>query len=208
MTAAKTVLILRTCKSDGTSRNGFVWPESGPVTCPDWKPTAECGNGLHGALWGEGNGNLFNWHLSARWLVVKVKASDVIDLAGKVKFPAGVVVYCGDRLGATTYLAANGGEGRAVIGGTATAGYMGTATAGYMGTATAGDGGTATAGYMGTATAGYSGTATAGYSGTVQLRWWDGNRYRITVGYIGEDGLQSGVAYRCDSKGAIVVAQR
>ena len=31
----KTALVLRTCKSDGTSYNGFKWPTAGPVECPD-----------------------------------------------------------------------------------------------------------------------------------------------------------------------------
>ena len=51
-----TVLILRTCNKDMTTYGGFKWPTSGEVVAPDWKPNAECGNGLHGLLWGEGNG--------------------------------------------------------------------------------------------------------------------------------------------------------
>jgi hypothetical protein len=312
MTAPKHVLVLRTCDRDLKSYGGFQWPASGPVSCPDWNPAAICGYGLHGALWGEGNGELLALDdPDAKWLVVKVKAADVVELGGKVKFPAGEVVHCGDRTSATEYLVARA-PGRAVIGasltagtrgtatagyagtatagdagtatagtrgtatagtrgtatagyagtatagtrgtatagyagtatagtrgtatagtrgtatagyagtatagtrGTATAGYAGTATAGYAGTATAGTRGTATAGYAGTATAGYAGTATAGtrgtatagYAGIVELRWWDGARYRITIGYIGENGLQAGVAYKCDASGNIVPAAK
>ena len=237
----ETVLILRTCSADMSAYGGFVWPESGPVECPDWDPAPECGNGLHGALWGEGNGSLLDWSEDARWLVVAVAAADIVDLGGKVKFPRGNVVYCGDRLGAAAYIqrpgrvviggtatagdrgtATAGDRGTATAGdhGTATAGYYGTATAGDCGTATAGDGGTATAGYgseatagdFGAATAGYRGTATAGYGGTatagiggiatageggvIQLAWWDGTRRRVAVGYVGEDGIRAGVAYR------------
>jgi len=114
----------------------------------------------------------------------------------------------GDRGTATA-----GYRGTATAGdyGTATAGDSGTATAGYRGTATAGEGGTATAGYRGTATAGYRGTATAGDRGTatageggtatageggeVHIRHYDGRRYRIAVGYVGEDGIDPGTAY-------------
>jgi len=73
----------------------------------------------------------------------------------------------------------------------------GTATAGDGGTATAGDGGTATAGNEGTATAGDEGTATAGDGGEIRIRWWDGraSRYRVAVGYVGEDGILPRVAY-------------
>jgi hypothetical protein len=46
-------LMIRTCNPDGTSYNGFQWPKSGPVMCPDWNMEAKCGNGLHGLLWGE-----------------------------------------------------------------------------------------------------------------------------------------------------------
>jgi hypothetical protein len=170
----KTALVLRTCGADMTSYGGFLWPESGPVECPDWKPTKQCGNGLHGFLWGEGKGGLASWGEGARWLVVEVIESDVIDLDGKVKFPRGVVVHCGDRFSA-------GGTATAGDRGTATAGYRGTATAGYGGTATAGDGGTATAGYGGTATAGYRGTATAGDGGTATA----GDGGTATAGYGG-----------------------
>jgi hypothetical protein len=164
------VLVLRTCLADMRSpscdAHGFIWPRSGPVECADWQPTKACGNGLHGVLWGEGDGgNPWVWDDTGVWLIVEVDASDVIELGGKVKFPRGVVVFSGPRLEATTMLGRLA-PGRAIVGGTATAGDSGTATAGYRGTATAGDSGTATAGDSGTATAGDSGTATAGYRGT------------------------------------------
>jgi hypothetical protein len=148
--AASPVLVLRTCAADLTSHGGFQWPADGPVSAPDWKPNAECGNGLHGLLWGEGAGSLLSWDPTAKWLVVEVQADLVIDLGGKVKFPHGVVLHCGTRESATAFLGARA-PGRAIAGGTATAGYRGTATAGDSGTATAGDRGTATAGYRGTA---------------------------------------------------------
>ena len=230
MTAPKTVLVLRTCKSDGTSNGGFQWPESGPVECPDWNPSLQCGNGLHGALWGEGTGSLFRWESDARWLVVQVRARDVVDLKGKVKFPRGVVVHSGDRLGATAYLSEHGGAGRAIIGGTSTSGYRGTSTSVYRGTSTSGYGGTSTSGIGGTSTSGIGGTSTSGYRGTstsggdgtstsgrdgtstsgyggiIELRWYAGSRDRIAIGYIGEGGLEPNVAYRCDKTGQIVRA--
>ena len=160
-----TVYVLRTCASDMTSHGGFKWPESGPVEAPDWDPKPECGNGLHGLLWGEGHGALLDWSPSARWLVIKVPGSDIVDLDGKVKFPRGEVVFCGDRKGATDEIIRLGARG-AVVGAMVIAGDYGTATAGYRGTATVGEGGTAMAGNDGTAKAGYSGTAMAGNDGT------------------------------------------
>lgn len=53
----------------------------------------------------------------------------------------------------------------------------------------------------GTATAGDRGTATAGDSGIISVKWYDvdGDRYRIAVGYVGEDGIEPDVAYRVNN---------
>ena len=251
------VLILRTCKADMTSSHGFKWPEHGPVKCDDWNPEPVCGGGLHGLLWGEGDGSQLNWSPDAKWLVVAVDSNKFVEINDKVKFPSGEVVFCGDRKNATDFIISNGGKGcvgadisagnwgTATVGymGTATVGYRGTATAGRMGTATAGnegiatagnwgtatagdggiatvgnegiaavgyrgiatagDWGTATAGYDGTAivgnrgiaTAGNEGTVTAGDWGTIIISWHDGSRDRISVGYVGEDGIEPNTAY-------------
>ena len=175
-------LMLRTCRPDGISYNDFKWPKSGPVKCKDWEPTPQCGNGLHGLLWGEGDGSLLNWSEDAAWLVVRVKESQVISIGGdKVKVPAGVVEFFGDAKAAVELIQKYAPAGACVVSGTATAGVSGTATAGYSGTATAGVSGTATAGDSGTATAGYRGTATAGYRGTATA----GDSGTATAGYSG-----------------------
>jgi len=211
------VLVLRTCNAGLTSHGGFKWPESGPVAAPDWSPVPECGSGLHGFLWGEGDGTLAKWGTDAKWLVVRVLAAEVVNLDGKVKFPKGDVVCCGDRLTATGYLATNGAQGRAIVGGTATAGYRGTATAGYRGTATAGNLGTATAGDPGTATAGDPRTPTAGNRrpakggkpgpppageprtpGPPRV---GAARYRLAVAHVGENGIKPNTPYRLTDKG-------
>ncbi len=182
-------LVLRTSAPNGTSYHGsFQWPASGPVECPDWQATSECGHGLHGCLWGQGDGDLLEWG-DALWQVVEIDTADLVDLGGKVKFARGVVVYSGERSGAVGLITEHAPAGpptpaaRPTAGdsGTATAGDRGTATAGDRGTATAGDSGTATAGNSGTATAGYSGTATAGYRGTATA----GDRGTATAGYRG-----------------------
>lgn len=71
------------------------------------------------------------------------------------------------------------------------------------------DSGTATAGDSGTATAGDRGTATAGDRGTIVIEWFDrkADRYRRTVGYIGEDGIEANTAYRCNANGKLVRAE-
>ena len=124
--AKKHVLVLRTCNEKLQSYGGFQWPAKGPVEAPDWMPTTDCGDGLHGFLWGEGEGQLADWTETAKWLVVRVVAADVIDLGGKVKFPRGEVVFCGERTAATAYIAAHGAVGKSIVGGTSTSGDGGT----------------------------------------------------------------------------------
>jgi len=174
-------LMLRTCNADGKSYGGFQWPKSGSVKCDDWNPQAECGNGLHGLLWGAGDGSLLDWSEDAAWLVVRIKESDAVQIGGKIKVPTGVVEFFGAAVDAVAMMQQYAPAGTPVVRGTATAGVRGTATAGYRGTATAGVRGTATAGDSGTATAGYRGTATAGYSGTATA----GDSGTATAGYSG-----------------------
>jgi hypothetical protein len=197
-------LVLRVCKSEGRSSHGFVWPLTvgAVVMAPDWRDTKECGNGLHGWLYGQGDHSCSShWaEPGAVWLVLEVESASMIDLGGKVKFPECVVRFAGDMKSVADYLWEHEPRSRdvAVIGacraekqdgarvavgalGTATAGNSGTATAGTLGTATAGTLGTATAGNFGTATAGNSGTATAGTLGTATA----GDSGTATAGALG-----------------------
>src|SRR5208283_3358377 len=99
-------------------------------------------------------------------------------------------------------------------GGTSTSGYGGTSTSGVSGTSTSGDGGTSTSGDGGTSTSGVSGTSTSGYGGTsktgefgiIVCRWWDDSkqRYRLSVGYVGEDGIKANTFYRADEQGKLI----
>jgi hypothetical protein len=179
-------LVLRTCAADMTAHGGFLWPASGPVKAPDWDPSPVCGHGLHGLLWGEGNGQLLSWAPDAKWLVVEVPKSQVIALdGGKVKSPAGVVVHCGDQKSATEYLLARAPADTKCVGATISAANYGTATAGDRGTATAGEG------------------------GTISILWWDGSRgkCRRSVACVGEGGIEPHVPYRLDEAGKFVRAE-
>jgi hypothetical protein len=241
-TNEKTALLLRTCSPYGTSYDGFRWPLTVDawVQCDDWDPTPECGGGLHGLLWGEGDGDLLSWNENAVWLVVE--ATEWVDIDGdKVKCPRCIVRHVGDQQSATQYLAERAPIGSAIVGamvavghrrtatvgyrgsatagiggsvtagdhGTATVGNEGTATAGSWGTATAGDGGIATAGDWGAAAADYRGSAMAGNGGRIQIEWYDSDndRFRLAVGYVGENGIEPNVAYRCNNKGEFVRAR-
>ncbi|WP_374492781.1 hypothetical protein [Brachymonas sp.] len=193
--SAKTSLVLRVCRPDGSSHGGFQWPMTvgAEVVAPDWKANTECGNGLHGWLYGHGEHDcVSHWeHEHANWLVLEVESAGIQMLVGKCKFERCVLRFVGDKAEAAAYLIKHEPQAASVAvigaslqvgdGAAAAVGALGTATAGYKGTATAGDSGTATAGNSGTATAGYKGTATAGDLGTATA----GDKGTATAGYKG-----------------------
>ena len=200
--------ILRTCSADMTSHNGFVWPRSGRVEAPDWKPTAECGNGLHGLLNGQGDGNLLDWTEAAVWVVAAVDAEQIIDINGKVKFPWADVIFAGDRRGAIATIQPLCAEPNLVVGATVTGGDRATVTGGYRATVTGGDratvtGGdraTVTGGYRAIVTGGYRAIVTGGYESLLQLYYWDDNRRRVAVAYVGEGGIKPNTAHRLNAQ--------
>ena len=194
------VLVMRTCNADMTSYGGFMWPRSGMVECPNWDPRPVCGYGLHGFLWGEGDGGLASWDPDAVWMIVKVLAADlvILDNNDKVKFPRGEVILCGDRLAVTQYMMEHAPGSRAIIGLMATGGYRSTLTGGYRSTLTGGDGSTLTGGH-------YS-TLTGGDGSTLTIKHWDGKRCRLVTAYVGEDGILPNVPYRLDENGKFVRA--
>ena len=198
-------LMLRTCASDGTSYGGFKWPKKGAVKCDDWQPVAECGHGLHGLLWGQGDGSLLDWSEAAAWLVVRVTLKSVVKIDNdKVKVPGGVVEYFGDGATAVSLITPFAPAGTVIVGGTEIVGDGGTAIVGDGGTAIAGDGGTATAGDGGTATVGYGGTATVGYGGCISILYWNGQKYRRACFEVGEDGIEPDMPYTVDEKGKAI----
>ena len=201
--APNKVLILRTCKADMTSHGGFRWPEAGRCEAPDWKPAAECGNGLHGWLWGSGDWDLKCKDADARWLVVEVEAASIVDLGGKVKFPAGdVLSVSADWQTAMGFIRGYAAYQALAVGNTATRDSGHAAATGDSGhaAATGKYGHAAATGKYGWAAAGYRGTAEAGDNGVVSILWWDdtAERPRLAVGYVGEDGIKAGVAYRVE----------
>ena len=215
-------LVLRTCKTGMTSHSGFTWPKKGKVSCPDWKPTQKCGNGLHGLMWGVGDGTLLNWSEDAVWILVRVKELACVDLDGKVKFEKGHVVYSGPRDGAIEIILGlrpgipdltcgiygsikknAHSETSGTCGAATASGDCGAATAsGYNGAATAsGHRGAATAsGDRGAAYVGFDGKVAAGKDGSICAKWWDGKRHRLAIGYTGEDGIKPFFWYRLNDK--------
>jgi hypothetical protein len=53
-------------------------------------------------------------------------------------------------------------------------------------------------GYSGWAVAGANGSAVAAENGIVTILWWDGKRYRVVTGYVGEDGIKPATKYRVE----------
>ena len=162
------VLCLRTCHKDLTSHGGFQWSGEGEVRCPDWSSEPECGHGLHGLLWGQGNGDLLNWSADAVWLVVEVDFEAIVDLGGKVKFPVCRVVYSGDRRAATDLIHQRAPNGTTVVGVTLTGGKDSILTGGY------------------------------GSTLTFRYWDESSSRNRIVTCYPGEDGIEVNQPYRLD----------
>jgi len=169
--------IIRTVKEDYTSYNNFQWPKSGQVKANDFKPTSECGNGLHGLRIGQQKPG--KWYGDGIVLLLQVPVSTIIDLNGKCKFPECKIVMSGNMNEITNYLYKKNinieglyrrtqisNKSEKWIGGdysTLTAGNDSTLTAGHFSTLTAGNDSTLTAGHFSTLTAGFNSTLTAGF---------------------------------------------
>ena len=184
------MLGLRTVDNDRKSYNNFQWhPVGGTAIAPDWDGgKAECGGGLHFLPWGEGDGRLLNWSPVAIWQVVDDQdAPDTILFDRKAKAHKLTVVFEGNQKDATDYILSHGAVGKAVVGATVVVGNNQVAVVGDYGNATAG----------------YNGTATAGMYGTLIIKHCD-DRYRIVVGYVGENEILPNVVYKLDKKGKFV----
>ena len=116
--APTTSLVLRCCRADMTSYNGFVWPGVGGIaTAPDWVDNNKCGNGLHGYLYGQSNHGscLYSFVDDAKWLVARVEDSQIrMIFEDMCKFQSGEVVFVGTKSEAADYIIAN--EPRAATG--------------------------------------------------------------------------------------------
>ena len=161
------VLVLRSCRIDGTSQNGFTWPKKGYVEAPDFDPKPVCGKKLHGLLLGQNNPGA--WYDLGIVQVVQVERSEIItgagDLVGKCGFPRCLVVYSGDMVGASAYFekhgSAEGLYGRVSIGGDGSI-----LTGGYGSILTGGDRSTLTGGHCSTLTEGHGSKLTGGRGST------------------------------------------
>jgi len=191
---------LKTIKADKTSYNGFLW-SLGKVEAPDWNEKKECGHGLHFALNGEGDGNLFNWSDDALWVVAKLHGK-IIDLEGKVKVKSCTVIYIGDRKTATDIIVEK--TNSACIGCYKTGGDRSTLTGGDWSTLTGGDRSTLTGrkestltgGDRSTLTGGAWSTLTGGDGSILIWKYYDGKRIRIKTEYVGKNDIKPDTKYK------------
>jgi hypothetical protein len=89
----KIVYVLKRCEKDNKSCGGFVYPlkKGSVVEAKDWKPTRECGNGLHG--WTKCFDTYFDQFLKGNFVVLEVNKKDgFVELKDKVKFRKGKIV--------------------------------------------------------------------------------------------------------------------
>jgi hypothetical protein len=179
-------LILRTCRADGSSKNGFVWPEVGEIAkAPDWSAIPECGSGLHGWLFGQGDHSCSSYlGPDVLWIVAEVDSDSIVMLGGKCKFPEALVLFKGDKKGATDYIIEREPRARnvAVIGASIDVGDKGVGQVGALG------------------------TLTGGNRSELRIRYWDNKaeRYRTVIAYVGEDGIEANVPYRLDDSNKFV----
>ena len=228
------VQVIRTCDKDMKGFGGFPWPESGPVEAPEewdksWGPKpsnyiggfrkdVDCGGGLHGIAGVTDDWGLLNWDIEAKALILKTEKAELLQVSGKVKFRFCVVekvtslaaalceVICTafrinqqveeikkesghDKIasGADSQLAASGVRSKLAASGVRSQ----LAASGKDSVAVA---------------ASPCCTAKAGENGAIVLTWHDGNRYRIAVAYVGENGIEAGVFYKLNESGAFIAA--
>ena len=175
------VYVTKSVNADLTSHydGKFQYPASGMAEATDWNENDECGNGLHGFLWGEGNGSLATFGESAKWLLIKVDTENgLVELNGKVKFRRGEVVFIGTCAEVAAELKKYLPTDRvySVIGSTLTGGDGSTLTGGYRSTLTGGD------------------------DAIFSILYYDAkkNKWRRKFAVVGEDGIEPDVQYKLD----------
>ena len=187
---SKKHLVLKCLAPGFTAYGGFQWPSEvgAEVVAPDWQPTEECGKGLHGWLNGEGDSSVADhFHTSdAKWLVLEVPS--FVELSGKVKFKSAKILHVGSRGECARYIWERTKAPR----------ILGLELIG-------GDHSTLTGGYRSTLTGGYRSTLTGGDDSELRIRYYD-SRWRTAIAYVGENGIEAGVAYKLNDNHEFVRA--
>jgi hypothetical protein len=103
----------------------------------------------------------------------------------------------------------SGKRGTSISGscGTSISGEDGTSISGFKGKSTSCNRGTSISGSYGTSISYESGTCASGNKGTLIIKFWDGQRSRFRMAYVGEDGILPDVHYKLDDNGDFVRAE-
>lgn len=104
-------LVLLTLNEDMTDLAGNKFPENGYVEAENYIGDKSVMTGLCGTLWGLSDNNTWlDDHEDSIWAVIKIDSNGFIVInegSNLVKFDSGLVVYCGDRVGAYGYIVSN-----------------------------------------------------------------------------------------------------
>ena len=172
---------------------GFQYPWRGFISdLENWTEKPGCETG---GIFGIDEKN-FNYNIKNDvYLIIKYDHKKYIAFDGKCKIAFGKVVFLSKKIEKIQkYL-----EKRNVIyrgyGSTLTGGDRSTLTGGDRSTLTGGYGSTLTGGYGSTLTGGDCSTLTGGDRSILQWKYFDGNRNRIHILYIGENNIKSNTKY-------------
>jgi len=214
------VWVMKSVNKDMSSSHNpeFKYPESGIVEAEDWMDTLECGNGLHGFLWGEGDGELADYSSASRWLLIRVNPLDgLVQMKDKCKFRRGEVMMVGDYHQIASEMCKHLPNNRPyrVIGVVITknddsvivGGYKSILEGGDCSTVTGGHDSTVKGGDCSTVKGGDRSTVTGGSNSIIILEYWNGQDWKKKAGTIGENGLEPNVPYKLNDKHEFVRAK-
>jgi hypothetical protein len=189
--------LLRSCNNDFTAHGGYQWPHVVGAECRPvmWDPEAECGNGLHGFVNGEGDSSLANWGNEAQWIIFSAP-SDQVTAIGPQKSKSSVarIEHVGvggtgsdRRLSCIQYLESIGRLGLMAMGVMRQGGARSTLTGGARSTLTGGA--------RSTLTGGDGSTLTGGGECTMIFRWYDYANARWRLATADETVLKPNTPY-------------
>ena len=217
-------MILRSCNNDFTSAHDstFQWPNTiGDIVVPKkWNPAPECGDGLHGFLFGEGNLNLADWSESAQWIVFEGEIIVKID-DYKVKTNKATILHIGEGKTALerfqdchAFMRHRGTLGPRAFNKIESGGDNYVFTGGDRCTFTGGNGCTFTGGYRCTFTGGddctFTGSDDCIFTGgddcTFIYKYFclETYKYRTNIARTGENGILPNITYQLNQNGDMI----